>query len=89
MAYTRKDIEQQHTQYKGMMPRWEYYIRSYLGGKEYQDGKFLQEYQLELESEYFKRLAYTPLDNHARNVIDIWSKNLALLAILYFQLLYM
>ena len=73
MAYTRKDIEQQHTQYKGMMPRWEYYIRSYLGGKEYQDGKFLQEYQLELESEYFKRLAYTPLDNHARNVIDIYS----------------
>ncbi len=56
-----------------MMPRWEYYIRSYLGGKEYQDGKFLQEYQLELESEYFKRLAYTPLDNHARNVIDIYS----------------
>ena len=73
MAYTRKEIEQQHTQYKGMMPRWEYYIRSYLGGKEYQDGKFLQEYQLELESEYFKRLAYTPLDNHARNVIDIYS----------------
>jgi len=73
MAYTRKDIEQQHSQYKGMMPRWEYYIRSYLGGKEYQDGKFLQEYQLELESEYFKRLAYTPLDNHARNVIDIYS----------------
>jgi hypothetical protein len=73
MAYTRKDIEQQHSQYKGMMPRWEYFIRSYLGGKEYQDGKFLQEYQLELESEYFKRLAYTPLDNHARNVIDIYS----------------
>ena len=73
MAYTRKDIEQQHSQYKGLMPRWEYYIRSYLGGKEYQDGKFLQEYQLELESEYFKRLAYTPLDNHARNVIDIYS----------------
>ena len=73
MAYSRKDIEQQHSQYKGMMPRWEYFIRSYLGGKEYQDGKFLQEYQLELESEYFKRLNYTPLDNHARNVIDIYS----------------
>jgi len=73
MAYTRQEIEQQHSQYKGMMPRWEYYIRSYLGGKEYQDGKFLQNYQLELESEYFKRLSYTPLDNHARNVIDIYS----------------
>jgi hypothetical protein len=76
MPYTRKDIEQQHTQYKGMMPRWEYFIRSYLGGKEFQDGKFLQEYQLELESEYFKRLAYTPLDNHCRNIIHIYSSYL-------------
>jgi len=56
-----------------MMKRWEYFIRSYLGGKEYHDGKFLQQYLLELESEYLKRLNYTPLDNHARNVIDIYS----------------
>jgi hypothetical protein len=73
MAYSREQIEQQNSLYKGMMPRWEYFIRSYLGGKEYQDGKFLQAYQLELESEYFKRLSYTPLDNHCRNVIDIYS----------------
>ena len=76
MPYSRKDIEQQHSQYKGMMPRWEYFIRSYLGGKEFQDGKFLQEYQLELESEYFKRLAYTPLDNHCRNIVHIYSSYL-------------
>ena len=73
MAYSREDIELQNNIYKGLMPRWEYFIRSYLGGKEYSDGKFLQAYQLELESEYFKRLSYTPLDNHCRNVIDIYS----------------
>jgi len=73
MAYTRQEIEIQHPQYSGMMKRWEYFIRSYLGGKEYHDGKFLQQYLLELESEYLKRLNYTPLDNHARNVIDIYS----------------
>jgi hypothetical protein len=73
MAYTRQDIELQHQVYKGMMPRWEYFIRSYLGGKEYQDGKYLQSYQLELESEYFKRTNFTPLDNHCRNIIDIYS----------------
>jgi hypothetical protein len=73
MAYNRQDIESQHHIYKGMMPRWEYFIRSYLGGKEYQDGKFLQSYQLELESEYFKRTNFTPLDNHCRNIIDIYS----------------
>jgi hypothetical protein len=73
MSYTRQEIEIQHPQYSGMMRRWEYFIRSYLGGKEYHDGKFLQQYLLELESEYLKRLNYTPLDNHARNVIDIYS----------------
>ena len=73
MAYTRQDIELQHQIYKGMMPRWEYFIRSYLGGKEYQEGKYLQSYQLELESEYFKRTNFTPLDNHCRNIIDIYS----------------
>jgi hypothetical protein len=73
MAYSRADIENQHQHYKGMIPRWEYFIRSYLGGKEYQDGKFLQAYQLEFENEYYKRIAFTPLDNHCRNIIDIYS----------------
>ena len=56
-----------------MIPRWEYFIRSYLGGKEYADGKFLQPYMLEFENEYYKRIQYTPLDNHCRNIIDIYS----------------
>ena len=73
MAYTRQQIESQHQHYKGMMPRWEYFIRSYLGGKEYADGKFLQPYMLEFENEYYKRINYTPLDNHCRNIIDIYS----------------
>jgi hypothetical protein len=73
MAYSRQDLENQHQHYKGMMPRWEYFIRSYLGGKEYQDGKFLQPYQLEFENEYHKRINFTPLDNHCRNIIDIYS----------------
>ena len=73
MPYTRQEIENQHQHYKGMMPRWEYFIRSYLGGKEYQDGKYLQPYQLEFENEYYKRIQYTALDNHCRNVIDIYS----------------
>ena len=73
MAYTRSDIEAQHQHYRGMIPRWEYFIRSYLGGKEYADGKFLQPYMLEFENEYYKRIQFTPLDNHCRNIIDIYS----------------
>jgi len=73
MPYTRQQIESQHQHYKGMIPRWEYFIRSYLGGKEYADGKFLQPYMLEFENEYYKRIQFTPLDNHCRNIIDIYS----------------
>jgi len=73
MPYTRQQIESQHQHYKGMIPRWEYFIRSYLGGKEYADGKFLQPYMLEFENEYYKRINFTPLDNHCRNIIDIYS----------------
>jgi len=62
--------------YQGMITRWEYFIRSYLGGKEYKDGKFLQQYKLELENEFFDRITYTPLDNHCRNIIHIYSSYL-------------
>jgi hypothetical protein len=73
MGYTRADLELQHQHYKGLILSWEYFIRSYLGGKEYAQGKFLQAYQLEFENEYYKRIQNTPLDNHCRNVIDIYS----------------
>ena len=76
MAYSRQEIEAQHSQYQGMIMRWEYFIRSYLGGKEYKDGKFLQQYKLELENEFSDRIAYTPLDNHCRNIIHIYSSYL-------------
>ncbi len=76
MAYSRQEIESQHSQYQGMITRWEYFIRSYLGGKEYKDGKFLQQYKLELENEFFDRITYTPLDNHCRNIIHIYSSYL-------------
>jgi hypothetical protein len=73
MGYTRADLELQHQHYKGLVLTCEYFIRSYLGGKEYAQGKFLQAYQLELENEYYKRIQNTPLDNHCRNIIDIYS----------------
>jgi hypothetical protein len=76
MGYSRQEIESQHSQYQGMITRWEYFIRSYLGGKEYKDGKFLQQYKLELENEFFDRITYTPLDNHCRNIIHIYSSYL-------------
>ena len=73
MAYSRDQILEQNKDYSNYSPRWEYYIRSYLGGQEYKDGKYLQEYQLELENEYYRRIQNTPVDNHCRNIVNIYS----------------
>ena len=73
MAYSRDQILEQNKDYSNYSPRWEYYIRSFLGGQEYKDGKYLQEYQLELENEYYRRIQNTPVDNHCRNIVNIYS----------------
>lgn len=73
MAYKRDQILQRHELYDNYAGRWEYYIRSFLGGEEYKGGRYLQEYNLELENEFEKRLQFTPLDNHCRNIVHIYS----------------
>ena len=73
MAYSRQEILRQHDHYKQFSSKWEYYIRSFLGGEEYKDGRYLQEYNLELETEFNKRLTFTPLDNHCRNIVHIYA----------------
>ncbi len=73
MAYKRDQILERNELYDNYATRWEYYIRSYLGGEEYKGGRYLQEYNLELENEFEKRLQFTPLDNHCRNIVHIYS----------------
>lgn len=73
MAYKRDQILSRNELYDNYANRWEYYIRSYLGGEEYKNGRYLQEYNLELENEFEKRLQFTPLDNHCRNIVHIYS----------------
>ena len=73
MAYKRDQILETHELYDNYATRWEYYIRSFLGGEEYKGGRYLQEYNLELENEFEKRLQFTPLDNHCRNIVHIYS----------------
>ena len=62
-----------HTAYKEHAPKWEFFLRSYLGGSDYRDGDYLLKYILEDKHEYQKRIDITPLDNHCKNVINIYS----------------
>lgn len=62
-----------HPEYDNNSAKWEFYIRSYLGGEEYQDGQYLTRYVNETKDEYSRRISLTPLDNHCRNIVHIYS----------------
>ena len=62
-----------HSEYDNNESRWEFYLRSYMGGQSYIDGQYLTRYISESDTEYSRRLELTPLDNHCRNIIHIYS----------------
>jgi len=67
------DIEYQHPDFENNVDRWEFYLRSYMGGQDYQDGSYLSKYLNEDTKAYDRRIGLTPLDNHCKNVIHIYS----------------
>jgi hypothetical protein len=71
--YSRDFLVELHPDYDRKMNDWNFHYRSYLGGQDYENGYFLHRYILETEEEYLKRAEFTPLDNHCRNVIQIYS----------------
>jgi len=73
MAYSRQEALQVHKDYEESVNKWEFYIRSYNGGFDYSAGQYLHRYNLELDNEYAKRLGNTPLDNHCKNIVQIYS----------------
>ena len=71
--YSRDFLVELHPDYDRKMNDWNFHYRSYLGGQDYKNGYFLHRYILETEEEYLKRAEFTPLDNHCRNVVQIYS----------------
>jgi hypothetical protein len=72
MAYS-KDLEYTHPEYDNNKYRWEFYLRSYMGGEDYRDGAYLTRYVNEDKDEYSRRLDLTPMDNHSKNIVHIYS----------------
>lgn len=59
--------------YERYQERWEYLLESYVGGHDYRRGGHLHQYQLENGDEYQKRLEATPLDNHCKSVVSVYT----------------
>jgi len=71
-----KAITDTHPTYDAYAPQWEFFLRSYLGGEHYTSGAFLTQYVSEGEKEYNRRLDLTPMDNHCKNIVHIYSSYL-------------
>ena len=59
--------------YNDLEERWQFYLQSYQGGEEYRMAGHLTRYVNESGPEYQARLASTPLDNHCRSVISVYT----------------
>jgi len=66
-------LEYQHPDYDQNEERWELYLRSYMGGEDYQAGSYLTGYLNESKDDYNRRISLTPVDNHCRNIVHIYS----------------
>ena len=71
--YDRNFLTQKHDLYEDNIQNWEFHIRSFLGGNDYKNGYNLHRYILETPEEYDQRIRHTPVDNHCRNVVQIYS----------------
>ena len=65
-----------HPEYADHENRWEFFLRSYMGGQDYKDGGYLTKYINEDNDEYQRRISLTPIDNHCRNIVHIYSSYL-------------
>ena len=68
-----KELVSTNEAYQTNQANWEFHLRSFIGGSYYQDGGYLLKYIQEDEKEYDKRISITPLDNHCKNVVSIYS----------------
>tara|TARA_S200002703_G_scaffold69278_1_gene60142 strand:+ start:3467 stop:4885 length:1419 start_codon:yes stop_codon:yes gene_type:complete len=73
MNYDRDFLVAKHPEYEKKMQDWDLHVRSYMGGQDFSNGYYLNRYVLETEEEYLKRIENTALDNHCRNVVQIYS----------------
>lgn len=59
--------------YNDYKDRWQFYLESYMGGDEYRSAGHLSKYVNENAREYQARLYATPLDNHCRSVVSVYT----------------
>lgn len=70
------EILNKHPEYDENVTNWEFFLRSYMGGEEYKGGEYLTKYVNEDKKDYQRRIDLTPVDNHCKNIVHIYSSYL-------------
>ena len=73
---TKADLEKEHEVYKEWKDEWVFYIRSYLGGKDYRDGKYLVKHPLESVDNFKRRKESAYFYNYCQPIVDIFVSHL-------------
>ena len=71
-----EDLKKEHSVYKQYIDAWNFFIRSYRGGKQYKDGNYLLKHPFESDATYTRRKEIAYFYNFCRPVIDIFSSQL-------------
>ena len=66
-------VTEGNTTYNELNDRWQFYLESYQGGEDYRSSSHLTRYVNETDVEYQARLYATPLDNHCRSVVSVYT----------------
>ena len=75
-SYSYAFATKTHQEWQNNINRWRFYNNSFTGGDQYAKGEYLTHYIYEDNGTYKQRIASTPLDNHCKNVIEIFSSML-------------
>lgn len=76
MPRTREELEKKHKDYEAWLPEWQFYIRSYFGGKLYRDGDYLLRHPFESAGNYARRKKIAYFYNYCQPIVDIFVAHL-------------
>jgi hypothetical protein len=73
---TKEELERTHPDYKRNLAQWQFFIRSYFGGRFYREGNYLLQHPFESSANYERRKQTAYYYNYCAPVVDIMSAHL-------------
>ena len=73
---TKEELEKTHSDYERYKEDWDFFVRSYFGGKRYREGNYLLQHPFESAANYKRRKKSAYFYNYCAPVVDIFVSHL-------------